>query len=112
MASSCKHAPLQERLTHGNTMPAFPLASGSGGTFSPGCPGVMAGTAGRAPAAQQATKPLPGAWDPTCSEGHPLAMLEDTLGCLLTTRTPKSFCEMKCLQAALNRLQGHTQEFY
>lgn len=44
MASSCKHAPLQARLTHGNTMPAFPTASSSGGTCSLGCPGDTAGT--------------------------------------------------------------------
>lgn len=54
----------------------------------------------------------PGAWDPTCSEGHPLAVAEATLGCFLTTQAAKPALGRKGIQAALSRLLRHIQEFY
>lgn len=49
--------------------------------------------------------------DLTCSEGHPLATLEATLTCFLTTQVSKSLLETKWLQAALNRLQRLPRSF-
>lgn len=102
MASSCKHATLQARLTHGNTMPAFPIASGLGGTCSLGCPGDTAGTwhcprVSLAPSGglQQHSKPPSLAKKSHMLRRTPSGRDQDSLRCLLTTHDTKMSSQNK-----------------